>query len=166
VREVDGAPFTIDFLLVAGSKTLEPLATMMQEDFARAGIRLRVAPTEWATLLDRLRKHAFDAAALQWNMRPVQDNWTLFHSSQAEGGQNYGAFRDPAADALLDEIKRTAPGEARVALDHRLHRLIAEEQPYLFLGNPEVVSLVAPSVGGYAPSVDGLGFARITVGAR
>ncbi len=163
VRDLDGKPFTITFLLVAGSKVMEPLATMMQEDFAKAGVRLEIAPTEWATLLDRLRQHAFDAAALQWNMQPVQDNYSLFHSSQAEGGQNYGGFRDPDTDALLDELKRTPPGPARVALDHKLHRRIAEEQPYLFLGAPEVVSALAPSLAGFSPSVDGLGLRTLTL---
>jgi peptide/nickel transport system substrate-binding protein len=160
-REIAGKPFEISFLMMAGSKTLEPLATMMQEDFHKAGIGLTIVPTEWAVLLDRLRKHAFDAAALQWNMQPVQDNYTLFYSAEGENGQNYGGFRDPDADRLLTELRRTPPGPPRVALDHQLHHLVHEQQPYTFLGCPDIVSLVSDRVRGYAPSVDGLGFAEM-----
>jgi peptide/nickel transport system substrate-binding protein len=163
LREVDGKPLRIAFLLTAGSKVLEPLATMMQEDFRKAGIALDVVPTDWAVLLDRLRRHAFDAASLQWVMLPVQDNRSLFHSSQAEGGQNYGAFRDAGVDALLDRLRTLPPGPERAALDRQLHRRIHEEQPYTFLGCPEVDSLVAARVGGYAPSATGLGLASIWV---
>jgi peptide/nickel transport system substrate-binding protein len=158
LREVNGKPLRIAFLLAAGSKTLEPLATMMQEDFRKAGVALDLQPTEWATLLDRLRKHAFDAAALQWNMQAVQDNTHEFHSAEAAGGQNYGGFKSPEADRLLDALQRTPPGPARVALDHELHRLLHVEQPYVFLGCPEVDSLVSNRLHGFSPSQDGLGF--------
>jgi peptide/nickel transport system substrate-binding protein len=163
VREAGGQPLRLAFLLQAGSPTVEPLATMMQEDFRRAGVALDLVPVDWATLLDRLRKHAFDAAALSWVLQPVQDNRPLFHSSQASGGQNYGGFRDPDVDALLDEIRGMPPGAARAELERRLHRLLHEAQPYTFLVAPEIDSLVAPRVHGYAPGPDGLGFAGMWI---
>jgi peptide/nickel transport system substrate-binding protein len=163
VREVDGRPFRITFLLHAGSKVLEPLVTMMQEDFRRAGVLLEAAPVDWATLLDRLRHHAFDAASLQWVMLPVQDNYPLFHSSQADGGQNYGAFHSDEVDAVLGRLRALAPGAERAALDRQLHRLIHVEQPYTFLGCPEVESLLAARVHGYAPDAAGLGLPSLWV---
>lgn len=166
VREVDGKPFRIALLYPAESRSVEPLATMMQEDFKRAGVLLDVVPTEWATMLDRkLRKHAFDAASFQWNMQAVQENYDVFHSSQAESGQNFGGLRDPEIDRLLDELKHTPLGPARVALDHRLHRRIHDLQPYTFLGCPEIDSLVADRVHGYAPTVNDLGFAKLWIAA-
>ena len=161
VRDLDGKPLRLAFLLTAGSRTLEPLVTLMQDDFRRSGILLDVVPTEWAVLLDRLRKHDFDAAALQWVMQPIQDNYTLFHSTQAERGQNYGSFASPAADRLLEELRRSPPGAQRVQLDHAFHRLIHEEQPYTFLGSPEVDSWVSPRVRDFAPGAAGLGLAEL-----
>ena len=166
VREVDGKPFHITLVYPAESRSIEPLATMMQEDFKRAGILLDVAPTEWATMLDqRLRKHAFDAASFQWNMQPVQENYDVFHSSQAASGQNFGGLRDPEVDRLLDQLRRTPLGPARIALDHRLHRRIHDLQPYTFLGCPEIDSLVADRVHGYSPSVNELGLSKLWIAA-
>ena len=161
VREIDGKPLRLSFLALAGSPTTEQLATLMQEDFKRAGVLLDVEPTDWAAMLSRLRKHDFDLSSLQWVMRPVQDNYTLFHSSQAEAGQNYGAFKSPEVDRLLDEARATPMGPERERLDRALHHAVDEEQPYTFLGSPEVDSLVSARVRGYAPDAAGLGLADI-----
>jgi peptide/nickel transport system substrate-binding protein len=81
----------------------------------------------------------------------------MFHHSQADGGQNYGAYHSEAADALLERIRATADDDARHALDRKLHRLLHEEQPYSFLGAPETETLAAPRVRGLRPSLDGWG---------
>ena len=73
--------------------------------------------------------------------RVEQDNYQLFHSSQAAGGQNFGGWKSPAADALLDEIRQTADDDARHALDRKLHQLIHDEQPYTFISMREVETL-------------------------
>jgi len=106
-------------------------------------------------LLDRLRKHDFDASALQWTMSLEQDNFNMFHSSQAAGGQNYGSFTDAIADQLMQKIKLTVDDEQRHALDRQLHDRLHELQPYTFLSQPEQVTLMRGRVHGLRPSIDG-----------
>ena len=154
---------SLTFLLTAGSRTVEQLATLMKEDFARAGVRLEVQTVDFAVLLDRLRKHDFDASSLRWTLSLEQDNYDMFHSSQAAGGQNYGAYRSAAADALLEQIRATVDDDARHALDRKLHRLLHDEQPYTFLSVPEAQTLEAPRVHGLSPSIDGFSFQRAWV---
>jgi peptide/nickel transport system substrate-binding protein len=153
----------LTFLTTAGSRTVEQLATLMKEDLARAGVELDVAQVDFAVQLERLRRHAFDASALQWTMSLEQDNFTMFHSTQADGGQNYGAWKNADADALLDEIRATPDDGARHALDRRLHALVHREQPYTFLAAPEVQTLEAPRVHSLRPSTDGFNFAEAWV---
>jgi peptide/nickel transport system substrate-binding protein len=150
-----GKPVKLTFLLTAGSRTVEQLATLMKEDFARAGIELEVSTVDFAVLLDRLRRHAFDATAFQWTMSLEQDNYNMFHSSQAEAGQNYGSFKDPEVDATLEQIRATSDDEQRHALDRKLHKLVHAQQPYTFLCAPETQSLVARRVHGLRPALDG-----------
>ena len=151
------------FLSTAGSRTVEQLATLMKEDLAHAGVELEVQTVDFAVQLDRLRKHAFDASALQWTMSAEQDNYNLFHSSQIEGGQNYGAFKNARADEILTAIRSAPDDDARHALDRSLHQLVHAEQPYTFLASPEVETLIAPRVHGLVPSTDGFGFAEVWV---
>jgi peptide/nickel transport system substrate-binding protein len=153
----------LTFLLTAGSRTVEQLATLLKEDFAKAGIELEVATVDFAVQLDRLRHHAFDVSALQWTMLLEQDNYPLFHSSQAEVGQNYGGYHSAEADALLDKIRQTADDSQRHQLDNALHKRVHEDQPYTFLASPEVQTLLAPRVHGLLPSTDGFTFAEAWV---
>lgn len=150
----------LTFLNTAGSRTVEQLATLLKEDFAPAGVTLEVATVDFAVLLDRLRHHAFDAAALRWVISIDQDNWDLFHSG---GGQNFGSFASPDADRLLDQIRATADDGARHALERQLHRLVHDQQPYTFISMSEVETLMQPRVHGLAPSHDGFDFARAWV---
>jgi peptide/nickel transport system substrate-binding protein len=156
-------PIKLSFLTTAGSRTVEQLATLLKEDFARAGMELTIAQVDFAVLLDRLRHHAFDVSALQWTMSLEQDNFNMFHSSQGEAGQNYGSFKNAEIDKLLTDIRATADDDARHALDRKLHARIAEEQPYTFLFQPETQTMLSPRVRGLRPSLDGFGFARAWV---
>jgi peptide/nickel transport system substrate-binding protein len=145
----------ITFLLTAGSRTVEQLGTLLKEDLERAGVELEVETVDFAVQLDRLRRHVFDASSLQWSLSIEQDNYNLFHSSQGDHGQNYGGYRSARADELLDKIRVTEDDQARHALDRQLHAVLADEQPYTFLGSPEVQTLIAPRAHGLVPSIDG-----------
>jgi peptide/nickel transport system substrate-binding protein len=149
----------LTFLLTAGSRTVEQLATLLKEDFARVGIELEVATVDFAVQLDRLRKHSFDVSALQWTMLLEQDNYPLFHSSQADVGQNYGGYKNAEADTLLEKIRQTADDGQRHQLEQALHKLLHEEQPYTFLASPEVQTMISPRVHQLRPSTDGFSFA-------
>jgi peptide/nickel transport system substrate-binding protein len=153
----------LTFLATAGSRTSEQLATLMKEDFARAGVTLEIATVDFAVQLDRLRHHAFDLSSLRFVVMLEQDVWDNFHSTQSAGGQNFGGWKSPAADALLDEIRRTADDDARHALDRKLHRLIHDEQPYAFISMSEVETVLAPRVHRLLPSQDGFNFAQAWV---
>jgi peptide/nickel transport system substrate-binding protein len=153
----------LTFLLTAGSRTVEQLATLLKEDWAKAGIELEVATVDFAVQLDRLRHHAFDLSALQWTMLFEQDNYALFHSSQADVGQNYGGYHSAAADALLEKIRGTDDDGARHRLDVDFHQLVHNDQPYTFLASPEVQTMEAPRVHGLRPSTDGFNFAEAWV---
>jgi peptide/nickel transport system substrate-binding protein len=154
----DGFKFT--FLYTAGSRTVQQLGQIMKEDFAAAGVEVDLLAVDWATQLERLRKHQFDVSSLQWTLALEQDNYPMFHSSQKSGGQNYGNFSDPAIDALLDEVRATDDDDKRHAIDRKLHAALYERQPYLFLLAQRVDTLLAPRVRGLSPSTGGLRFAR------
>jgi peptide/nickel transport system substrate-binding protein len=153
----------LTFLLTAGSRTVEQLATLLKEDWAKAGIELEVATVDFAVQLDRLRHHAFDLSALQWTMLLEQDNYPLFHSSQADAGQNYGGWHSPDADMLLEKIRATDDDGARHRLDADFHRLVHQDQPYTFLAQPEVQTMEAPRVHELRPSTDGFTFSEAWV---
>ncbi len=139
------------------------MATWLKEDVKPFGVEVDIASVDWGVLLDRLRRHDFDASTLQWMIDVEQDNQPIFHSASQKSGQNYGAFADPEVDALITRISGTADDGARHTLERTLHRTLYERQPYLFLSMAPVSSLVSPHVVGLVPSPRGFDFAAAGV---
>jgi peptide/nickel transport system substrate-binding protein len=57
----------------------------------------------------------------------------VWHSSQQEGGSNFVGFANEEADRIIEEARREFDPERRRRLYHRLHEILHEEQPYIFL---------------------------------
>ncbi len=133
VRDKDGQSFKFEILLPSGSPEAEQLATVYQEELKRAGIALTIRPLEWATFLESIDKRNFDACMLSWGLVPDPDPYQVWHSSQADKGSNRVAFMNPEADRLIEEARREFDLDKRVALYHKFHAILHEEQPYTFL---------------------------------
>lgn len=161
-----GKKVGLTFLATAGSRTVEQLATGIVQDLAPLGIDVAIENVDFATQLERLRRGDFLLSALQLTVAREQDNYNLFHSSQAAGGQNYAGLRDPEVDKLLDQARTTADPAARHALDRRLHKLLSEKLPFSFLVAAPVETLIGPRVRGLAPSNDGFDFRTATVDTK
>ncbi len=151
----------LQFLATAGSRTVEQLATGLLRDLqplAADGVTLAIENVDFATQLERLRRGTFQLSALQLTVAREQDNYNLFHSSQARGGQNYAGLSDPEVDKLLDQIRATADDDQRHALERQLHRRLAALLPFSFLVSAPVETLIGPRVRGLVPGNDGFDY--------
>ena len=73
----------------------------------------------------------FQTCFLSWDLDPDPDPRALFHSSQfPPNGQNIVFYKNPAADALIDQGRRELDHTKRIAIYRRLHALLADDQPY------------------------------------
>ena len=88
----------------------------------------------------RLKKGDFDLAPMVWEGHPDEDPTPLFG---AEGLYNFGGYRSTAVEAVLDELRHAAGPPARQPILARLARLIAEEQPMIFLYRHDVPALIS-----------------------
>ncbi len=147
------------FLSTVGAPAVEQLATLLEEDLRRVGVTLRIEKLDFSRVLERLRTHDFDVAALQLTLALEQDNFGLFHSSAVDE-QNWAGYSDAETDRLLERIRATESPEARHLLDRQLHRRLHDAGPLSFLLAPEVDSAVAPGIGGVSPSADGFGLSH------
>jgi peptide/nickel transport system substrate-binding protein len=134
-------PFEFEFLVSAGSKIREQVATILQENLKQVGIRMQIRRLEWAVFIQRIQAHDFDACALGWSMGWEQDPFQVWHSSQAEKGSNFVGFINEQADRIIETARQEFDAEKRHRLYHQFHEIVHEEQPYTFLFTAE--SLVA-----------------------
>jgi ABC-type transport system substrate-binding protein len=71
---------------------------------------------------------------LGWSMGIDPDLYQIWHSSQTGPNQlNFVGFKNKEADDLIIKIRQEYNHEQQVKYCHRLHEIIADEQPYTFL---------------------------------
>jgi peptide/nickel transport system substrate-binding protein len=155
VRDKDGLPFKFTFVSNAYSVKLGRLLPLLQDELRRAGIEMDIEKVEAGGYLKRLRDQDFDACSLTWsNADPVQDNFPIFHSSLAgKSGSNFVGYQNLKVDQLLEQIRDEFDDRRRIELERNVHRLLYEDQVYLFLTNRPTLDAVKVGVQGMKPSI-------------
>jgi peptide/nickel transport system substrate-binding protein len=134
-------------------------AVILQSHLAKIGIKVNVRILEWSSFIhDYVDRRKFDALILGWNLSRDPDQYVIWHSSSIrEGGYNFVGYRNAEADRLWEEARREFDQEKRGALYRRLHRLIADDLPYVFLYYPESLPAVHRRIRGVELAPAGLG---------
>lgn len=133
----DGIRFEFDLSFGTGNPTTERVANYVQSQFKLAGINMRITPSEFSVLVERLDDRKFDAVTMGWSGGIEEDPYQIWHSdSIPDKGSNFIQFRNKESDALIEEARRTVDEATRMVLWHKWHALINEEQPYTFLQTP------------------------------
>ncbi len=137
--ERDGEVLRFTLITNNGNPTRKAILTIVQDAWRRIGIDCRTQLFEWAVFLkDFVNKGDFDALVLGWSMGVDPDLYQIWHSSQAGPQQlNFVGYVNPEVDRLIEAIRAEYDEARQEELAHRLHRLIAEDQPYTFLFAPK-----------------------------
>jgi len=133
--EKDGERFQFTLITNSGNDLRKAILTIAQDGWKQIGIDVRTDLLEWAVFIqERVDKADFDALILGWSMGIEPDLYQIWHSSQANPYQlNFVGFKNKEADDLIIKIRQEYNHEKQVDYCHRLHEIIATEQPYTFL---------------------------------
>ena len=133
--EKNGKPFTFTLITNNGNDLRKAILAIAQDAWKQIGIDVRTDILEWSVFLqERIYKLDFDAVVLGWQMDIEPDLFQIFHSSQTLPFQlNYVGFKNKKADDLIIKIRQEYNHDRQVELCHRLHAIIADQQPYTFL---------------------------------
>ena len=132
-------PCVLSILVNAGNEAREAIAVAFSDELRKVGVKLDVRKLEWSVFLENLRTRKFDLSIGAWVNDPLpSDPYQIWHSSQiGNKGSNYVGFSSARADQLL-EMNRTEFDEAkRIAYMQEFQRIVADEQPYIFLWSPK-----------------------------
>ncbi len=133
--EKDGKVLEFNLITNNGNLVRKAIMTIAQNSWRKIGVKVNTQLFEWAVFLqDFINPGDFDATILGWSMGIDPDLYQLWHSSQAGPGQlNFAGYANPAADRLIERIRREYEPSEQRRMTHELHRLIAADQPYTFL---------------------------------
>lgn len=133
--EKDGKRFQFTLITNHGNPLRKDILAIAQDAWRQIGIDVRTDLLEWSVFLqERVDKGDFDALILGWSMGIEPDLFQIWHSSQTHSHQlNFVGFKNQRADDLIIKIRQEYDRERQVKYCHRLHEIIAQEQPYTFL---------------------------------
>ncbi|NJN83313.1 MAG: peptide ABC transporter substrate-binding protein, partial [Caldilineaceae bacterium] len=136
IRDKDGRP--MEFVLYGNDDiTRQALIERIALDWQELGIRVNPVAVTYAGLVgDFLAPRRFDAALVAWEVEGDPDPYPLWHSTQVEGGQNYGGWRNDEADELMEQARTLVSESDRQQLYARFQEIFAEEAPALLLYYP------------------------------
>lgn len=144
-------------------------SSVLQQDFARAGVALDVRTYEFATLYADVLKGNFQLFTLQWVGVSDPDMLRrVFHTKQMPPtGFNRGFFSDARVDAAIDEATASNDDARRRALYAEAQRLISRDVPYLSLWYKTNVAVARRELRGVrlSPMADFLFLREVSRGA-
>jgi len=131
------------FATEGGSGMLSPrdMATAIQADLAKIGLRVKIEMFEWNTFLDRVNsglEGQADMAQMAWMVNDPDTLPYLALRSGAwpeEGGFNSGYYQNPEVDELIEAARRETDPEKRNALYRKIDRLVYEDAPWAFVAS-------------------------------
>jgi peptide/nickel transport system substrate-binding protein len=145
VRDKEGVE--LEFTLLTSD---DPIMTRMAEQMARqwraVGIEATIRAVSSDAAVHFVRNRNFDAALIEIELTADPDPYPLWHSTQAESGQNFAGFSNEEADIVMEEARRTTDRERRFELYAAFQQIFAEEVPSLLIYYPIYVYAVDEGV--------------------
>ncbi|MDM8564476.1 ABC transporter substrate-binding protein [Candidatus Halobeggiatoa sp. HSG11] len=136
--EKDGKIFEFNLITNNGNLQRKAIMTIAQNSWHKLGIKCNTQLFEWAVFLrDFVNQGEFDAVVLGWSMGIDPDLYQIWHSSQSGNNQlNFIGYKNSEVDKLIVQIRQEYDFVTQQKLTHRLHAMLADEQPYTFLYAP------------------------------
>ena len=137
LEDSKGNPLKLAMVVpVAGEgETLKKIVLGLQSYFEKAGIKIEMQFLDWVSWKKRvLFDHDYDITLASWSFDDASNIMSLFHSGSAGAwGNNFVLLKNKNVDALLTEADATNDFEKKRAISHKIHAVIADETPYIFL---------------------------------
>ena len=159
----DSAGNRVEFNLItnSGNAAREKMSVMIQQDLLQVGIKVNVVTLDFPSLIERMtRTLEYDACLLGLvNTDLDPDSQMTVWLSSGENHQWNPNQKTPATsweaeiDKLMKEQASARTDEERKVKFDRVQQIVAEQQPFIYLINKDVLLAVSPALVGTAPVV-------------
>ena len=156
------------FIGIGGSFDGKRAGELLQRDWARIGVKVRVLMLEFGELLHRTGRGEQDLALMSNTSGGDPDDFfrTTLSCQALAIGTNDSQWCDPAFDALLDAARATTDRARRVELYRQVQRKVFDALPVIPTAYPQTFTAVHDSVRGFVPSpLASLDFRNVSVSA-
>ncbi len=159
ILEKDNHEFSFTIITNQGNEQRKLATEILQRRLKEVGIDVKIKIIEWSSFVSEfIDKRRFDAVLLGWGLSMDPDMYDIWHSSKTEEGEfNFVGYKNKEVDRLLLEGRRTFDQKKRQKIYHKVHEILYEEQPYLFLYVAESLPIVHSRFKGIEVGAGGIG---------
>jgi peptide/nickel transport system substrate-binding protein len=142
--EKDGKLFSFTVFVNQGNEARLKAAQIIQENLKKVGINMKIRVLEWQAMLHEfIDKKRFEAIIMGWALSRDPDAYDIWHSSKTNEGEfNFISYKNEEVDNLLLEGRSTFNLDKRKKIYHRIHEILADDQPYTFLYVPDALPVL------------------------
>ena len=161
-RLVDRSGNAVEFSLVtnAGNKVRARMATLVEQDLAKIGIKLHIVTLDFPSLVERIgRTLDYEAALLSFvnvDGDPIGQMNVWLSSAEQHAWNPSQKAPETAWEAEMDRLMQaqaaTIDLRKRKSSFDRVQAIIAEQAPLIYLVHPRVLGAVSPRVRNVSPA--------------
>jgi peptide/nickel transport system substrate-binding protein len=161
LKDIDGNEVVFSIITNSGNKYRERMATMIQEDLQKIGIRVNLVTLDFPSLIERMTQ-TFDYEAILLGLTNVgldpNEQMNVWLSS-SENHQWNPSEKSPetAWESEIDKLMRAQgsaadPKKRKESFD-RVQEIAVEQAPFIYLVNRNALSAVSANVQGAEPVI-------------
>ena len=135
IRERGGQPLRFELLVPSTSSFRVRMSVLLQEELKRVGVDMKIDQVDINTMSERQDAGRFQANFGAWNMdaSPGGVRQTFSSAGATRGGYNYGHYRSPAFDALVDSAMAAMDPSRSREYFGRAYATIVQDAPAIFM---------------------------------
>ncbi len=133
-KEIDGKRVKFEFsMLVSNKPDRIAICNLFRENLESIGVICNITPMEAAVFQERIFNKNFEAEMSGWATGADPSlTKNIFGTGQ---GRNFGSYSNPEVDRLYVEAQKEFDRDKQAELYGKIHTLIYQDQPYMFLYN-------------------------------
>lgn len=160
IIDKDGRPFAFTIITNQGNFQRQQSAEIIQRRLGEVGISVKIKVIEWSAMLKEfIDKRRFEAVIMGWGLSLDPDPYDIWHSSKTKPGEfNFVTYKNARVDELIEAGRRTFSQEERTLSYHEIHKIMYDEQPYIFLFIPESLPILHKRFKNVSATALGLGY--------
>jgi len=134
------------------------MAQILQSQLRKAGVIVKLRIMEWQAFLNTVvMPKRFEAVLLAWSVGLKPDAYSIWDSeSYKKGGFNFVGYKNKEVDKLIKKAERTVDDKKFNAIYRKIFKLIADDNPYLFLIIPNSITAVNKKIHPVSSSIIGV----------
>ncbi|MBI4684701.1 MAG: ABC transporter substrate-binding protein [Nitrospirae bacterium] len=141
----------VNFYITADNEVVD-IAEVIQSYLKEVGIKANIKQLEWSAYKDAINKGETDMFWLSWwadYSDPENFLFPLFHSSNLGPAGNRARYKNPEADAFIENGQHARTLKERDAFYEKAERIIVDDAPWVFFWHKTDYTLRQPSIKNY-----------------